>query len=58
MGFDSVSNIRLGPPDFHPQTPTCPEETLTQEYDQHGYRETVVGLGVKFWNKPFLFFLF
>lgn len=37
-------NSRLGPPDFHPQTSTCPEETLTQEYVQHGYRETVVGL--------------
>ncbi|RVX09945.1 Mediator of RNA polymerase II transcription subunit 12 [Vitis vinifera] len=37
-------NSRLGPPDFHPQTSTCPEETLTQEYVQHGYRETVVDL--------------
>ncbi|KAL0428862.1 UNVERIFIED_CONTAM: Mediator of RNA polymerase II transcription subunit [Sesamum radiatum] len=23
-------NARLGPPDFHPQTPNCPEETLTR----------------------------
>lgn len=48
--------LRLGPPDFHPQTSTCPEETLTQEYVQHGYRETVVGLEVNFWNQPFLFY--
>ncbi|KAL9228921.1 hypothetical protein vseg_004449 [Gypsophila vaccaria] len=37
-------NSRLGPPDFHPQTPDCPEETLTKEYVQYGYRETVEGL--------------
>ncbi|CAA2935046.1 mediator of RNA polymerase II transcription subunit 12 [Olea europaea subsp. europaea] len=37
-------NSRLGPPDFHPQTPNCPEETLTREYVQSGYRETVEGL--------------
>ncbi|KAL7083219.1 hypothetical protein ACP275_14G148200 [Erythranthe tilingii] len=37
-------NSRLGPPDFHPQTPNCPEETLTREYVQAGYRETVEGL--------------
>ncbi|XAR63055.1 hypothetical protein NMG60_11022861 [Bertholletia excelsa] len=37
-------NSRLGPPDFHPQTPTCPEETLTREYVQSGYKETVEGL--------------
>lgn len=37
-------NPRLGPPDFHPQTPNCPEETLTKEYVQAGYRETVEGL--------------
>ncbi|XP_050237765.1 mediator of RNA polymerase II transcription subunit 12 [Mercurialis annua] len=37
-------NSRLGPPDFLPQTPTCPEETLTKDYVQHGYRETVEGL--------------
>ncbi|XP_054784533.1 mediator of RNA polymerase II transcription subunit 12 [Prosopis cineraria] len=37
-------NSRLGPPDFHPQTPNCPEETLTKEYVQSGYRETVDGL--------------
>ncbi|XP_015899766.4 mediator of RNA polymerase II transcription subunit 12 [Ziziphus jujuba] len=37
-------NSRLGPPDFHPQTPNCPEETLTKEYVQSGYRETVEGL--------------
>ncbi|CAN4111593.1 unnamed protein product [Withania somnifera] len=37
-------NSRLGPPDFLPQTPNCPEETLTKEYVQSGYRETVEGL--------------
>ncbi|XP_051144258.1 mediator of RNA polymerase II transcription subunit 12-like [Andrographis paniculata] len=37
-------NPRLGPPDFHPQTSNCPEETLTKEYVQVGYRETVEGL--------------
>ncbi|XP_047979942.1 mediator of RNA polymerase II transcription subunit 12-like [Salvia hispanica] len=37
-------NSRVGPPDFHPQTPICPEETLTREYVQSGYRETVEGL--------------
>ncbi|XP_074272992.1 mediator of RNA polymerase II transcription subunit 12 [Silene latifolia] len=37
-------NSRLGPPDFHPQTLDCPEETLTKEYVQSGYRETVEGL--------------
>ncbi|KAF2315304.1 hypothetical protein GH714_038774 [Hevea brasiliensis] len=37
-------NSRLGPPDFHPQIPNCPEETLTREYVQSGYRETIEGL--------------
>ncbi|KAI3449196.1 hypothetical protein Pfo_005861 [Paulownia fortunei] len=37
-------NSRLGQPDFHPQTPNCPEETLTREYVQSGYKETVEGL--------------
>ncbi|PIM99566.1 RNA polymerase II transcription mediator [Handroanthus impetiginosus] len=37
-------NSRLGPPDFHPQSPKCPEETLTREYVQFGYRDTVEGL--------------
>ncbi|KAJ1408629.1 Mediator complex, subunit Med12 [Sesbania bispinosa] len=37
-------NSRLGPPDFHPQTPNCPEETLTREYLLSGYRDTVEGL--------------
>ncbi|XP_038681797.1 mediator of RNA polymerase II transcription subunit 12-like [Tripterygium wilfordii] len=37
-------NSRLGPPDFHAQTPNCPEETLTREYVQSGYRETFEGL--------------
>ncbi|XP_027336431.1 mediator of RNA polymerase II transcription subunit 12 [Abrus precatorius] len=37
-------NSRLGAPDFHPQTPTCPEETLTREYLQSGYRDAVEGL--------------
>ncbi|OAY75728.1 Mediator of RNA polymerase II transcription subunit 12 [Ananas comosus] len=37
-------NSRLGPPDFYPQTPTCPEETLTREYLQSGYKESVEGI--------------
>ncbi|KAL3622117.1 hypothetical protein CASFOL_033528 [Castilleja foliolosa] len=37
-------NSRLGPPDFRPQAPNCPEETLNREYAQCGYRETVEGL--------------
>ncbi|MED6121738.1 hypothetical protein PIB30_032972 [Stylosanthes scabra] len=37
-------NSRLGPPDYFPQTPNCPEETLTREYLQSGYRDTVEGL--------------
>jgi len=44
----SLFNLRLGPPDFHPQTPNCPEETLTREYLQSGYRDTVEGLEVHF----------
>ncbi|XP_011036341.1 PREDICTED: mediator of RNA polymerase II transcription subunit 12 isoform X2 [Populus euphratica] len=35
-------NSRLGPPDFHPQTPNCPEETLTNKYVASGYKEAVV----------------
>ncbi|KAL9669874.1 hypothetical protein QQ045_007424 [Rhodiola kirilowii] len=39
-------NTRLGPPDYHPQNQTslAPEETLTQEYAQSGYRDMVEGL--------------
>ncbi|XP_023538694.1 mediator of RNA polymerase II transcription subunit 12-like [Cucurbita pepo subsp. pepo] len=37
-------NNRLGPPDYYPQTPSCPEENLTREYAQSGYKETVEGL--------------
>ncbi|KAG7990418.1 hypothetical protein I3843_02G024500 [Carya illinoinensis] len=37
-------NSRIGPPDFHPQTTTCPEETLTGDYVQSGYRETIEGI--------------
>ncbi|CAI9101843.1 OLC1v1039263C1 [Oldenlandia corymbosa var. corymbosa] len=37
-------NSRLGPPDLHLQTSSCPEETLTREYVQSGYKETVEGL--------------
>ncbi|XP_078155714.1 RNA polymerase II transcription mediator isoform X2 [Carex rostrata] len=37
-------NSRLGPPDFYPQTLNCPEETLTREYLQSGYKETVEGI--------------
>ncbi|CAM0148939.1 unnamed protein product [Urochloa decumbens] len=37
-------NNKLGPPDFYPQTPNCPEETLTKEYASAGYKETVEGI--------------
>ncbi|CAI8607290.1 unnamed protein product [Vicia faba] len=37
-------NSRLGAPDFVSQTPNCVEETLTREYLQSGYRDTVEGL--------------
>ncbi|CAH1412048.1 unnamed protein product [Lactuca virosa] len=37
-------NSRLPPPDFHPPTANCPEETLTKDYVLGGYRETVEGL--------------
>lgn len=37
-------NSRLPPPDFHPPTANCPEETLTKDYVLAGYRETVEGL--------------
>lgn len=37
-------NSRLPPPDFHPPTANCPEETLTKEYLLGGYREIVEGL--------------
>lgn len=40
--------FRLGPPDFYPQTTNCPEETLTREYLQSGYKETVEGIEVCF----------
>lgn len=39
-------NLRLGAPDFVSQTPNCAEETLTREYLQTGYRDTVEGLEV------------
>ncbi|RWR91721.1 mediator of RNA polymerase II transcription subunit 12-like protein isoform X1 [Cinnamomum micranthum f. kanehirae] len=37
-------NCRLGPPDYYPQTSNCPEETLTREYLQVGYKEIVEGI--------------
>ncbi|CAH9093164.1 unnamed protein product [Cuscuta epithymum] len=37
-------NSRLGPPDFYPLTPNCPEEVLNRDYVQSGYKETVEGL--------------
>ncbi|XVE77146.1 hypothetical protein DITRI_Ditri13aG0038100 [Diplodiscus trichospermus] len=37
-------NTRLGPPDFHPQSQSCPEETLTRENVRQGYKETIDGL--------------
>jgi len=46
LAFCLLIICSLGPPDFHPQTPNCPEETLTKEYVQSGYRETVEGLEV------------
>ncbi|KAF8027061.1 hypothetical protein BT93_E0086 [Corymbia citriodora subsp. variegata] len=50
-------NSRLGPPDYHPQTTDCPEETLTKEYVQSGYKETVEGLEVSLEIKTFTFHL-
>nr|GMD31371.1 mediator of RNA polymerase II transcription subunit 12 [Ipomoea batatas] len=38
------SVIQLGPPDYHPQTLNCPEDTLNRDYVQSDYRETVDGL--------------
>uniref|UniRef100_A0A0D9XM71 Mediator complex subunit Med12 domain-containing protein n=1 Tax=Leersia perrieri TaxID=77586 RepID=A0A0D9XM71_9ORYZ len=37
-------NARLGAPDFYPQTSNCPEETITKEYVQSGYKDTVEGI--------------
>ncbi|XP_043712338.1 mediator of RNA polymerase II transcription subunit 12-like [Telopea speciosissima] len=37
-------NCRIGPPDFCPPAPNCPEETLTRENIQSGYKETIDGL--------------
>uniref|UniRef100_A0A0E0IW67 Uncharacterized protein n=1 Tax=Oryza nivara TaxID=4536 RepID=A0A0E0IW67_ORYNI len=37
-------NARLGAPDFYPQTLSCAEETLTKEYVQSGYKDTVEGI--------------
>ncbi|EEE51361.1 hypothetical protein OsJ_32377 [Oryza sativa Japonica Group] len=34
----------LGAPDFYPQTLSCAEETLTKEYVQSGYKDTVEGI--------------
>lgn len=44
--FFVATIFRLGPPDFYPQTPNCPEEALSKEVLQSGYRETVDGLEV------------
>lgn len=46
---------RLGPPDYHPQTTDCREETLTKDYVQSGYKETVEGLEVALAIKTFTF---
>lgn len=46
VDLNSIVFSRLGPPDFNPPTLNCPEETLTKEYVQSGYRETVEGLEV------------
>lgn len=37
-------NSRLGPPEFYPPSSTCPEETLTREAVQTGYKEAVDGI--------------
>lgn len=37
-------NSRLGPPDFYPPAPNCPEETLTREAVQNGYKEAIEGI--------------
>uniref|UniRef100_A0A0E0BDG8 Mediator complex subunit Med12 domain-containing protein n=1 Tax=Oryza glumipatula TaxID=40148 RepID=A0A0E0BDG8_9ORYZ len=36
--------LKLGAPDFYPQTLSCAEETLTKEYVQSGYKDTVEGI--------------
>ncbi|KAK9992201.1 hypothetical protein SO802_027186 [Lithocarpus litseifolius] len=42
-------NSRLGPPDYHPQTPNCPEETLTRDNVLSGYRESIEGIEVHYY---------
>lgn len=60
-----VLNSRLGPPEFYPPSSTCPEETLTREAVQTGYKESVDGiednreitlslLGSTIWSKPLI----
>ncbi|GLJ22177.1 hypothetical protein SUGI_0416630 [Cryptomeria japonica] len=55
-------NSRLGPPEFYPPSSICPEETLTREAVQSGYKEAVDGIeeikeitlslvGSPFWSK-------
>lgn len=44
---------RLGAPDFYPQTLSCAEETLTKEYVQSGYKDTVEGIEVCSRNQKF-----
>eukprot|EP01018_Ginkgo_biloba_P033020 Gb_27747 [translate_table: standard] len=41
-----LEDVRLGPPDFYPPTPNCPEETLTREAVQNGYKEATDGIEV------------
>lgn len=44
--FFFIIDFSLGPPDYYPQTSNCPEETLTREYLQVGYKEIVEGIEV------------
>lgn len=44
--FFFIIDFSLGPPDYYPQTSNCPEETLTREYLQGGYKEIVEGIEV------------
>lgn len=37
-------NSRLGPPDFYPPAPNCPEESLSREAVQNGYKEAIDGI--------------
>lgn len=53
----STKYYRLGPPDFHPPTSSSPEENLTKEYVQFGYKETVDGIKVRLAEFSYAFLL-